>query len=585
MKKFKILSIFSILLTFVSMLMGADLSMAITPATPQTDVPQSQEASPDAKGHETDFTGTPATEASITGDEQFNDDEIDKIITKFRPFNYTLTTDIEILPHQRKANDYKQGHAVMATPVMDCFLQKATTATSTGYVELTIGSGSSYHISGNDQRMFGRSQTVLVKGVDGYTQDKQNTVNGELMLKVISRTSEKITLIPINGYWDADEYEVPAIPAGTKLQMMATAAHTAQLEVSPKNSKPVIVDCYMQKKVMNTTIEDEWKEKKKKLPFFTEDIKGNALMVFRQENERTKLCGVPNVLQENEEKLGIVNCYYEEGVLTQLLMKYCTNGTLTYRDLVAMQRMQFGKWSMSNTAEVYCSYGFIEQLLNLDFTKIAQTNILTEQTTFGINITKFKTSFGTFNFKLCPILDEMGYEDCAMVIDMKNAVHYWKKPNKGEKTSVDLSKQGDEPLEATRDIHVKIDCICLRGYNSMLIGPANIIYNIKTVYDNTTVYDFHASVTYNSTTKYFTMDSAHSDQTTNDGSTAAKAAYFINAGAIAAIGSNYGTFPTELTDGLLIYLHDSALTFNAGEIIQYDASTTSWKKYSGSLAA
>ena len=118
------------MLTFVSMLMGADLSMAITPATPQTDVPQSQEASPDAKGHETDFTGTPATEASITGDEQFNDDEIDKIITKFRPFNYTLTTDIEILPHQRKVNDYKQGHAVMATPVMDCFLQKATTATS-----------------------------------------------------------------------------------------------------------------------------------------------------------------------------------------------------------------------------------------------------------------------------------------------------------------------------------------------------------------------------------------------------------------------------------------------------------------------
>ena len=303
------------------------------------------------------------------------------------------------------------------------------------------------------------------------------------------------------------------------------------------------------------------------------------MAVFRQENERTKLCGASNVLQEADADLGLVNCYYEEGVLTQLLMKYCTNGTLTYRDLIAMQKMQFGKWSMSNVAEVYCSFGFIEQLLNLDFTKVAQTNILAEETTFGINITKFKTSFGTFNFKLCPILDEMGYEDCAMVIDMKNAVHYWKKPNKGEKTTVDMSKQSEEPLEATRDIHVKIDCFCLRGYNSMLIGPANIIYHMDTIYDNVKVYDFHAKVTVSNADYYLSLDSTHTGGT-YDGSTAEKSAYFIGNTDVAE-----GTAPSALVDGLLVYLHDAALTFNAGDIIQYDASASSWKKYSGALAA
>ena len=540
MKKLKFCNLFSILLTLLALLVGADLSMAVsaTPPAPSDNVPQSQVASPDGKGFETDLTGTPGTEAGIV-DSDINDDEIDKLINKFRPFNYTLSTDIETMPRQKRVTDYKQGHAVMATPVMDCTLKKATTLTSTGYVELTIGAGTTYHISGDNQRMFGRSQTVHVSGVDGYTQDQQNTVKGELMLKVIGRSGSKITLIPINGYYTNGQYEVPAIPVGTTLQMMATAAHTAQLAVSSKNSKPVIVDCYLQKKVMNTTIEEEWKEKKKKLPFFTEDIKENGLMVFRQENERTKLCGVPNVLQENDEQLGIVNCYYEEGVLTQLLMKYCSNGTLTYQDLIAMQRMQFGKWSMSNVAEVYCSFGFIEQLLNLDFQKVAQTNILTEETTFGVNITKFKTSFGTFNFKLCPILDEMGYEDCAMVIDMKNAVHYWKKPNKGEKTTVDMSKHSEEPLEATRDIHVKIDCFCLRGYNSMLIGPARIIYHMDTVYDNVSVTDY------------------------NQGD----------------------TFPANPNDGMLVHLNVAYNGFNAGDIIQYDASTETWKKYSGALAA
>lgn len=535
------LNLFSIMLTLLALVFGADLSMAVATPTPQADTPITDPAtaSPDQKGLDTDLRGTPATEAGITSDPDMNNDEIDNIITKFRPFNYTLSTDIETIARQKRVTDYKQGHAVMAVPIMECNLQKATSQTSTGVLTLTIGTGSTYNISPDDARMFGRSQTVHVQGVDGYVQDRTNTAKGDLVLKVVRHSSTEIDLIPINGRWVSTQYEVPAIATTNTLQIMATAAHTAQMKVSPKNSKPVVVDCYLQKKVMNTAIEDEWKEKKKKLAYFTDDIKENALMVFRQENERTKLCGVPNVLQENDADLGIVNCYYEEGVLTQLLMKYCTNGTPTFRDLISMQRMQFGKWSMSNTAEVYCSYGFIEQLLNLDFTKVAQTNILTEQTTYGINITKFKSAFGTFNFKLCPILDEMGYEDCAMVIDMKNAVHYWKQPNRGEKKSIDMAKDNQEPLEATRDIHVKIDCFCLRGYNSILIGPSSVIYNMDTVYSDITV------------TNYDTGD----------------------------------TFPVSPSDGDLVYLKIDHGGFTAGTLIQYDASTTSWKKYSGALTA
>ena len=151
--------------------------------------------------------------------------------------------------------------------------------------------------------------------------------------------------------------------------------------------------------------------------------------------------------------------------------------------------------------------------------------------------------------------------------------------NKGDKTTVDMSKQSKEPLEATRDIHVKIDCFCLRGYNSMLIGPANIIYHMDTVYDNVKVYDFHAKVTVSNADYYLSMDSTHTGET-YDGSTAAKSAYFIGNTDVAE-----GTAPAELVDGLLIYLWDAVLTFNAGDIIQYDASTTSWKKYSGALAA
>lgn len=574
MKKFKILSI---LLTLLALAFGADLSMAITPDTPPTDNVQSQTPDPDTKGLHTDQTGAPATEHAIT-ESPINRIPVEKSIVKFRPFLFTFTTDIETIPIQREVTDYKIKHGVMATPIMDCTLKKATVQTTAGYVVFEIGANK--ELSSTDQRMFGRSQTVIVKGVSGYSHDQQNTPAGDLELKVIYRSTSEIRLIPVNGIYASGDYQVPAIPINTKLIIMATAGHTAQLKVSPKNSTPVLVEAILQRKLMNTIIEDEWVEKTKDLDYFTEDIKDNALAVFRQENERTKLLGIPGVLVEHDETLGDVNCYYEEGAIWQLLMKYCTSGTLTYKDLVSMQRMQFGMWSMSNVAEAYCSFGFIEQLLNLDFTKVAQTNILAEQTTFGVNITKFKTSFGTFNFKMCPALDDLGYEDCCMIVDMKNAVHYWKMPNSGKKSTDNLSKDSQEPLEAKRDRHVKIDCLCLRGYNSILVGPANIIYGIQTVNDNTKVYDFHASVTYSGTTKYFTMDSTAE----GNGGTSSTPKYFINHGI-----ANYGEYPTALVDGLLIYLYDPALTFNAGDLIQYDASANNgngaWKKYSGALTA
>jgi hypothetical protein len=572
-------TLFGAMLLVMALLVGVDVSMATAATT--VDTPQSGTPDPDTKALNTDLTGTPATEKNVK-DSDINDDEIDDLVDRFRAFNYSLSTDIDKLARQKQVKDYQVKHAVMATPVMDCTLQYGTSQCY-DRLDLTIGAAASNkNISSRDQRMFGRSQTVTVVGVPGYKWNgTANVEDGQLMLKVIGRDSDNISLIPINGaYSNGNGYTIPALNAGQKLQMMATAGHTAQLVVSPKSQYPVLVDVTLQKKIMNTMIEKEWKEKKKKVPFFTDDIENNALMTFRQENERTKLMGVGKMLTETDEQLGTLNCYYEEGVISQLLMKYVTNGTLTYADIVAMQKMQFGKWSMSNEAEVYCSYGFIEQLLNLDFTKVAQTNILATQSEFGVDITKFKSSFGTFNFKLCPILDEMGFENCAMVIDMKNAIHYWKKPNVSEKSNEDLSKGGVEPIEANRDRYIKIDCFCLRGYNSMLVGPADKIFGVDTVYsNNSNIYEFHSKVTVSSNDYYLSMDSTHTGAT-YDGSTAEKSAYFIGNTDVAS-----GTAPTELKDGLLIYLHDAALTFNAGDIIVYDASTTSWKKYSGMITA
>lgn len=555
------------MLTMLAIAFGADMSMAMAVAAGDNE-PINRTADPDTKNLNTDLTGSPATEKQVK-DSDINDDEIDDLVVRFRPFNYTFTTDIEKLARQKQVKDYSVKHPVMATPIMDCTTHAQLNANNANEITLTINT----HITAAEARMFGKSQTFVVKGVPGYKWDGiNNTEEGELVCKVVGRASDGVRITSINGAVSGSEHTfADNIPNNTKLQMLATACHTAQLVVSPKNQTPVFVDANLQKKIMNTTIEKEWKTKKKNVPYFTDDIADNAMMVFRQENERTKLCGAGGMLVEDDETLGKLNCYYEEGVMPQLLMKYATTGALTYKDLVSIAKMQFGKWSASNEAEMYCSYGVIEQLLNLDFTKVAQTNVLATQSEFGVDITKFKTSFGTLNIKLCPILDEMGFENCAMVLDMKNAVHYWKKPNVGEKSKEDLSKGGEKPVEADRDRYIKIDCFCLRGYNSILVGPTEKIYGMDTVYDNRSdIYEFYD----HKSTTYYSLDPA----TASTGTGAQATPYYW-------IGSADSAAPDALVDGLLIHLNSDALTFKAGEIIRYDASISSWVKYSGIITA
>ena len=573
MKKFRLLSF---MLTLLALAFGADLSMAAVAVGDNE--PIDRPADPDTKDLNTDLTGTPATE-KVVKDSDINDDEIDELVTKFRPFNYTFSTDVERLARQKQVKDYTVKHPTMATPLMDCTNNKNIAATGTPTeITLSIGSGSSYNVTAANARMFGKSQTFIAKGIPGYKYVNSNNIaDGELMLKVVGRASDGIICVPVNGYWSGTAHVIhDAIPAGTKFQMLATACHTAQLVVSPKNQTPVFVDANLQKKIMNTTIEKEWKVKKKNVPYFTDDIADNAMMTFRQENERTKLVGAGGMLVEHDDILGDLNCYYEEGVLTQLLMKYVTTDAITYKDIIAMSKMQFGKWSASNEAEVYCSYGFIEQLLNLDFTKVAQTNVMATQTKYGVDITQFKTTFGTLNFKLCPILDEMGYENCAMIIDMKNAVHYWKKPNVGEKSKEDLSKGGKEPVEADRDRYIKIDCVMLRGYNSILVGPADKIMGIDTVYDNRSdIYTFNKKVG----SVYYTLSKLTTD---GNGQAAATPKMYVGGGATGA--------PTTWADGLLVYLetdddNTGGTGFSAGTIVKWNAQESKWEKYSGAITA
>lgn len=72
-----------------------------------------------------------------------------------------------------------------------------------------------------------------------------------------------------------------------------------------------------------------------------------------------------------------------------------------------------------------------------------------------------------------------------VIIDLKASRRYVRVANK-ERTN-DMSKGAGSICDAKRWIHEEADCIALRGYNSILVGPESKIAHLRTVTSNTIV--------------------------------------------------------------------------------------------------
>lgn len=108
-------------------------------------------------------------------------------------------------------------------------------------------------MSAADAELCLTSDTLLCRGVNGYTEDgKTETPGMPLLLYVIGRNTD--TGMPIvralNGKKtnSTDDFcQVPLIPANTTIDLLANAMHETQREVEPSACQPVPRVLYLQK--------------------------------------------------------------------------------------------------------------------------------------------------------------------------------------------------------------------------------------------------------------------------------------------------------------------------------------------------
>lgn len=538
-KRFLVFNLFCLVMAVVT---GGAYAMAIAEvedgspiAGADKDVNDMQAPGVDADGNINtagqDLQGTAASASQLRGGDLV-EETYDSIIAKFRPYQFPLDTDIRKNATQSPVSSYEVSHAMSGSSVLDC----ETTAEVAAGEQVILNAS---NISGK-VAMFPAFSTILVQGVSGYAKASSSKKRGHLVLFVTTNDGTNITCEALNGPAKVEGdiesgMTTPTIPAGTILSCMANACSESQMIVSPDNYQPRKKTVYLQKKVLNTVFTDQFKKEAKKFPFFVNDVKGEALYNFRRKAARSAWLSTPAKFKVSDPKMGEELIYTQEGVLNQMTMLMGAPDVYDLKMLTAMSMLMFTENASGNEARAYCGKNAIKRLLHLKETKTYKELGFESYKELGIEVHAYKDNFGRIEFVYDPVLDDLGYADFIAIIDIKNARRYVHTENK--EYTVDMKEGAGENREAERNVTIQADCIALKGYNSLLVGPSGMLETMNVA------------------------DAA------------------TNVGLVSVV-------PENPSDGQLIFLTaaDADLSLEADKAYRWDAATGKWVAYTGAIA-
>ena len=437
------------------------------------DVPPSD---PDDRGLTTRGDGVGPSETSAT-ETEFTAEEIDKAIAEFRPFTNPLEHDTVMMAKQVHVTNREITHYRSGTKIFTVTTTKSVTSSSDGeyeVIELEYGSGKELATKA-DLKLFNEDRSVHAPLLDGGRS-----------FYVVKNDGSKAQMIVVFNPGVTPEHVT--IPAGTKLVLGTNVGHESQMHTSPDNMQPVGKTVYTEKRLCNIVFTDAWNKAKKKIEFDENDLRRDALYNFQVGNEINDLVGHMSKFKvEAGKHMSDEYVYTAEGIIPQISMQYAYDETqgITPADLNAIAKFQFTTFSVSDYARAYCGQDFLEMLMNMDLT--VHKDIKFERVTeAGLSINGWRNNFGKIDFVYNPVFDLLGLEAFAAVIDIKNAVHY---VNNGQRTfKIDMKKGAGDNYEAERDVYTKTECICLKGRNSILVGPSEALLSISDMLLNVEAY-------------------------------------------------------------------------------------------------
>lgn len=307
--------------------------------------------------------------------------------------------------------------------------QRSTLTTDTA-VKASSGAQFVLPLAAQDHSIPREFHTLLVPDVDGYAADGQTTTPGKcLMLFVTGRdsTTDNPVVRAVNGPKNNKQdafCTTPAIPAGSKIKLLANAMYETQKEVDPDLIVPRPSIVYLQKRGMNQVVSDYFESQKKHIPFTQSLIAEQAILNFKRAGNRTLWVGVKGKLPVKVPKLGEQWVYFTEGIRWQFKREMQHKGKWTYKQLIALAKMYFTGEDVPKTALWLAGKNLLEEIQCIDFSDHKEIQISTKTNPLGWTVTNIHTVFGDIEIKREPTLDTLGLSNSGALIGEDRLVHY-----------------------------------------------------------------------------------------------------------------------------------------------------------------
>ena len=500
------MSVLMMLMVVVAGLLGADpgFAMAVDPvdlagdANPSDNLeqydastnpggrPADETIQQDEQGGKTQLQGKAATGTDVT-DAGLEAEDYDERVDNFKKFAFPIETYVARRCRAVKAKSYIHKHYragssdLVATYTGSSFTITAGANTSGKYAYQTQILTIPVSDIDNPESLMEYS-TVAVRGVEGYKKDESgNEVSdGEMILYVLDHkdNSDKVKFYVMNPPINTSGSPTSVtFAANTEMYVMATACSESQMRVAPETYLPEGFDQYLQKKIETVVITDYFDEQTKKISHKTQQVLDNAAYNFKRKCARSHWNGTMGAKDVMVPETGRERVYMENGLLRQVNMLYTHGAELSDDDLLAITTLMFTDNAMSEDATVFCGKKAMKRFIRLVNSADKYKDVgKVEVNNYGIRVRNYSDNFGTLEFVWDRTLDDLGYEEYMVVLDLKNATRYYMKND--YKTTRDMSKTG-EAREAKEHNLCRIDCVALNGFNSILVCPSSMALSAK----------------------------------------------------------------------------------------------------------
>ena len=435
----------------------------------------------DEQGGKTQLQGKAATGTDVT-DAGLEAEDYDERVDNFKKFAFPIETYVARRCRAVKAKSYIHKHYragstdLVATYTGDSFNITAGQNTANYYTYTTQILTIPVADIDNPESLMEYS-TVAVRGVEGFKKDEAGNEisDGEMILYVLDHkdASDKVKFYVMNAPFNTTGSATSVtFAANTEMYVMATACAESQMHVAPETYLPEGFDQYLQKKIETVVITDYFDEQTKKVSHKTQQVLDAAAYNFKRKCARSHWNGTMGAKDVIVPETGRERVYMENGLLRQVNMLYTHGSELTDADLLASTTLMFTDNAMSEDATVFCGKKAMKRFITLVNSADKYKDVgKVEVNNYGIRVRNYSDNFGSLEFVWDRTLDDLGYEEYMVVLDLKNATRYYMKNE--YKTTRDMSKTG-EAREAKEHNLCRIDCVALNGFNSILVCPSSV---------------------------------------------------------------------------------------------------------------